>query len=102
MKENSYNPKFIDPSSIEIPVGFEPLILRMAENIHDQWAAYQFLEDWHYSPQFSETFKVDPNLVPFDELDDAPRDVYIGRARQYVQQWLLVGAPIESFLKLHI
>ena len=51
MEINNYTPKPIDTSHIVMSEDLLQLAERMAENVHDVWAATRIAQGWTYGPE---------------------------------------------------
>lgn len=68
-----YTPKPIDTSDVQLPDELVSLVERIAENVHDTWAAGRIKEGWTYGKSRNDTLKQHPCLVPYDELSDSEK-----------------------------
>ena len=66
----TYSPKPMDLSKIEIPEDLIPLIEKLAENVHDEWAQERIRCGWTYGPERNDPEKKHPCLVPYDQLTE--------------------------------
>lgn len=71
---NTYNPKPIDISDVELPEDLRSLSEELAKNVHDKWAKQRIREGWTYGPQRDDVRKTHPDLVPYDELPESEKD----------------------------
>lgn len=67
---NNYNPKPVDTSQVELSDELLQLAERMAENVHDVWAATRIAQGWTYGPERHDAEKKHPCLIPYDELPE--------------------------------
>lgn len=70
----NYNPKPIDTSDINLPEELLALTERIAENVHDVWAAGRIAEGWTYGPVRDDEKKETPCLVPYSELPENEKE----------------------------
>ena len=68
-----YTPNPIDTSNTKLPDDLLGLIEKIAENVHDVWAAGRIADGWTYGETRDDTKKHHPCLVPYDELSDSER-----------------------------
>ena len=71
---NTYNPKPIDISDVELPEDLRGLSEELAKNVHDKWAKQRIREGWTYGPQRDDVRKTHPDLVPYEELPESEKD----------------------------
>lgn len=70
MKTNKYIPQPIDTRDVILPVELEPLVEKMAQNVHEVWAKTRINQGWKYDKQRNDENKTHPCLVPYDELPE--------------------------------
>lgn len=70
----NYNPKPIDTSDITLPEELLSLTEKIAENVHDVWAAGRIAEGWTYGPVRDDEKKETPCLVPYSELPENEKE----------------------------
>ena len=73
MNNLSYTPHPIDTSDIVLPEGLLALTEKIAENVHDVWAAGRISEGWVYGPVKDPAKKTTPLLVPYSKLPDSEK-----------------------------
>lgn len=71
---NTYVPKPIVTTEVELPPELHDLIERLAENNHDQWAKQRIAEGWTYGPERSDALKTNPDLVPYGDLSEGEKE----------------------------
>jgi hypothetical protein len=101
--ENSvedYRPHLEDITAIDVPPGFSPIFPKIAERLHNQWAARKFDEGWAYGETLDEEGKISPDLVPYDNLPDVEKEIYLMSAKQYVQFLFSIGVNVEPTFKI--
>jgi hypothetical protein len=69
-----YEPKPIDTEDILLPEGLLSLTERLAENVHDVWAAGRIAEGWTYGTVKDIESKKSPLLVPYGELPESEKE----------------------------
>ena len=70
MEINNYTPKPIDTSHIVMSEDLLQLAERMAENVHDVWAATRIAQGWTYGPERDDANKKHPCLIPYADLPE--------------------------------
>lgn len=65
-----YNPQPEDITDVVLPDELEPLIEKIAKNVHDVWAQNRIADGWVYGSQRNDSFKHHPCLVPYEELSE--------------------------------
>ncbi|MBQ8335812.1 MAG: Ryanodine receptor Ryr [Tidjanibacter sp.] len=79
---NSYNPRPIDLSDVELPAELVELREAIAENAHDVWAAERQAQGWTYGPTRDDAKRQTPCMVPYSQLPDSEkkfdRDMAVG------------------------
>lgn len=70
----TYHPKPIDTSEIALSDDLMALTEKIAENVHDVWAAGRIQEGWTYGEVKDSTAKTTPCLVSYSELPDSERE----------------------------
>lgn len=74
MKVESYMPKPIDTTDIELPDGLKMLVEQMSENVHEVWAKTRIKQGWTYGLERSDKLKTHPCLVPYNELSEEEKE----------------------------
>lgn len=69
-----YNPKPIDTSEVTLPEELLALTEKIAENVHDVWAASRIAEGWIYGEKKDAEMKTTPLLIPYDKLPESEKD----------------------------
>lgn len=72
--EYMYEPKPIDTGDIILPEELLALTEKIAENVHDVWAAGRLAEGWTYGNVKDPEKKVTPLLVPYENLPESEKD----------------------------
>lgn len=67
-------------ASVKLPAFLSELTERLAENVHERWARQRMAEGWRYGAVRDEKMRTSPNLVPYDKLSGAEKDVDRGTA----------------------
>lgn len=69
-----YNPKPIDTREVTLPEELLVLTEKIAENVHDVWAAGRIAEGWIYGEKKDAEMKTTPLLIPYDKLPESEKD----------------------------
>ena len=69
-----YVPKPIDTSDVKLPEDLLLLTEKIAENVHEVWAAGRISEGWTYGEKKDVEKKKTPLLVPYGELPESEKD----------------------------
>ena len=69
-----YVPKPIDTSDVKLPEDLLLLTEKIAENVHEVWAAGRISEGWTYGEKKDVETKKTPLLVPYGELPESEKD----------------------------
>ena len=69
-----YHPTPIITNDIELPEELLELTEKLAENVHDVWAAARIAEGWTYGETKDGEKKTTPLLVPYGELPEAEKE----------------------------
>ena len=70
-----YKPEPIDTDNITLPTSLQPLVERLAEDCHDNWAKIRLETGWTYGPRRNDETKTNPCLVPYNMLSEEEKDV---------------------------
>lgn len=70
---NTYNPKPVDLSDVELTEDLNELREAIAENAHDVWAAERQAQGWTYGPHRDDDKKETPCMLPYSQLPDSEK-----------------------------
>jgi ryanodine receptor 2 len=70
---DSYHPKPIDTSHVELSPEVLALTERLAENAHDHWAIQRLRDGWTLGPTRNDAAKQHPCLIPYDDLPEGEK-----------------------------
>ena len=70
----AYRPEPADLSGVELPAELLALTEKIAENVHEVWAAGRIAEGWTYGPVRDDAAKRTPCLVPYGELPESEKE----------------------------
>lgn len=90
-----YEPKPIDTSDVILPEELLALTEKIAENVHEVWAAGRISEGWTYGSKKDAEKKTTPLLVPYDELPDSEKDYDRNTALETLKLIVRLGYQIE-------
>lgn len=91
----TYTPRPLDVSAVELPADLLALTERLAEHIHDTWAAQRLADGWTYGPKRDDKAKRHPCLVPYADLPEAEKEYDRKTALGTLRAILLLGYRIE-------
>lgn len=69
----TYQPKPIETSAVQLPQDLVDLTERLAENAHELWAAQRIKDGWTLGAARDDKNKKHPCLVPYDQLPDSEK-----------------------------
>ena len=93
---DSYNPKPIDTTDIELPEELKQLVELLAHNVHDTWAQSRINEGWTWGPTLDGEHKRHPCLVEYDELPESEKDYDRNTSVATMKTILKLGWSIEK------
>lgn len=93
MKE-TYTPKPIDTSGIVLPQELLDLTERVAENVHDVWAAGRLAEGWVYGEVKDVEKKTTPLLLPYSDLPESEKEYDRNTALETLKLVIKLGYQI--------
>jgi len=67
-------PTPIDTTGVELPAELVPLIERLAENAHDNWAELRISEGWQWGSDTEPAIKRHRLLVPYADLSEQDKE----------------------------
>lgn len=89
-----YSPKPIDTTNITISDELLALTEKIAENVHDVWAAGRISEGWTYGKVKDADKKVTPLLVPYNELPESEKAYDRNTALETIKLIIKLGYKI--------
>lgn len=92
----SYNPKPIDTSDITLPEELISLTEKIAENVHDVWAAGRIEQGWTCGSVRDDAKKETPCLVPYSELPESEKEYDRNTAIETLKLIIKMGYSIIS------
>ena len=91
-----YTPKPIDTTKIKLPEELLPLTEKIAENVHENWAAQRMSEGWTYGEKRDDAKKQTPCLVPYSELTESEKEYDRNTALESIKLIVALGYKIEK------
>lgn len=86
-----YKPHPIDTSKIELPEELLELTEKIAENVHENWAAGRISEGWTYGETRNDSEKTTPCLVPYSLLSEVEKEYDRNTAIQTIKLIVALG-----------
>lgn len=96
MKKRNYIPSPVRTDDVELPEDIMELSERMAENVHEVWAAARMAEGWVWGEGRDDTLKHHPCLVPYGELPETEKEYDRNTAVQTLKFILKSGYEIKK------
>ena len=91
-----YQPKPMDTEHIRLPEELLELTEKIAENVHENWAAARISEGWVYGPLRDDTKRQTPCLVPYDQLPEEEKEYDRRTALQTIKMMIALGYRITK------
>lgn len=92
----NYQPNPADTRGIKLPDELEPLIEKMARNVHEVWAQNRINEGWTYGPARDDAKKQHPGLVHYEQLPDNEKNYDRATALETLKFILKCGFKISK------
>ena len=96
MKQNAYTPQPIFTEDIILSDEILHLSERIAQNVHDVWAASRVAEGWTWGEKRDEVVKQHPCLIPYDELPESEKEYDRQTAMQTLKLIQKFGFTIQK------
>lgn len=93
----NYNPKPIDTSNITLPKELLALTEKIAENVHDVWAARRIAEGWTFGEKKDADKKTTPLLIPYSELPESEKEYDRNTALETIRLMISLGYQISKY-----
>lgn len=74
MEHEVYIPRPIDTGDVSLPEELTILGEKIAENVHEVWAAGRISEGWTYGTKRNDVLKQHPCLIPYNELPESEKN----------------------------
>lgn len=91
-----YLPKPMDTSDIELSKELLTLTEKIAENVHEVWAAGRITEGWTYGDVRNDELKTTPCLVPYDKLPESEKEYDRNTAMETLRMIIKLGYTITK------
>ena len=91
-----YVPKPVDTADVTLSPDIVELGEKIAENVHDVWAEGRIKEGWSYGEKRNDIFKLNPCLVPYNELSDSEKSYDRNTAMETLKLIMKLGYKIEK------
>lgn len=91
----TYEPNPIDTASVEPSVHLDELTERLAQNVHDNWARERLAEGWTWGASRDDRARTHPDLVPYEQLEEAEKELDRRTARETIKALVALGYRIE-------
>ncbi len=91
-----YVPKPVNTTGVELPGDLLELTERIAENVHENWAANRIAEGWTYGETRDDAQKTTPCLVPYAELPEEEKAYDRNTALQTLKLIVALGYTIQK------
>ena len=88
---NTYIPKPIDLSDVELTEDLNELREAIAENAHEIWAENRQKEGWTYGPVRNDALKQNPDMVPYSKLPESEKEYDREMAMKTIKLLLKLG-----------
>lgn len=88
---NTYNPKPVDLSDVELTEDLNELREAIAENAHEIWAENRQKEGWTYGPERNDELKQNPDMVPYSQLPEGEKEYDREMAMKTIKLLLKLG-----------
>lgn len=91
-----YQPNPINTDAIELPAELLELTEKIAENVHENWAANRIAQGWTYGEVRNDARKTTPCLVPYGDLPEEEKEYDRVTALQTLKLIVALGYRIEK------
>lgn len=86
-----YIPKPIDTDNVHLDAEILSLAEKIAENVHENWAAARMSEGWKYGIKRDDQEKTTPCLVPYSELTEEEKEYDRNTALETLKVMIKLG-----------
>ena len=93
---NTYNPKPIDTSAVELSDDLLDLTEQIAENVHEVWSVGRIAEGWTYGEKRDDRLKQTPCLIPYSDLPESEKEYDRKTALNTLKLVIALGYRIEK------
>lgn len=89
-----YKPNPIDTSDVVLSAELLELTEKIAENVHNVWAAGRLEQGWTYGKERNDELKTSPCLVPYSELSESEKEYDRNTALETLKLIIKLGYKI--------
>lgn len=89
-----YKPNPIDTSDVVLSAELLELTEKIAENVHNVWAAGRLEQGWTYGKERDDELKTSPCLVPYSELSESEKEYDRNTALETLKLIIKLGYKI--------
>ena len=91
-----YIPKPLDTSAVLLDDGLIELTEKIAENVHEVWAAGRIADGWTYGEKRDDEKKTTPCLVPYADLTETEKAYDRNTALETIKLIIARGYTVEK------
>lgn len=91
-----YTPKPLDTSAVQLDDELLELTEKIAENVHEVWAAGRLADGWTYGEVRDDAKKTTPCLVPYAELSETEKAYDRNTALGTIKLIIALGYTVEK------
>lgn len=91
-----YDPKPVDTGDVILPEELLALTEKIAENVHDVWAAGRMAEGWNWGEKKDPEKKTTPLLVPYRELPESEKAYDRNTALETLKLIVKLGYTVQA------
>jgi ryanodine receptor 2 len=84
LQSNGYKPAPLDLLTIQLSQKMNDLVILLAENTHNVWAAERISQGWTYGRTEDHLTRRSPHLVPYKWVDDVIKKANVDTASETV------------------
>ncbi|XP_041469245.1 ryanodine receptor 2-like isoform X1 [Lytechinus variegatus] len=95
LMSNGYKPAPYNLSNIHLNPKMEKLVELLAENAHNVWAKDRIAQGWTYGLSEETSYKRNPQLVPYNQLNDQAKKLNRDTASETIRTILGFGYALE-------
>ena len=92
----SYVPKPVNTDNIVLSEELSQLTEKIAENVHEVWAASRIAQGWSYGPKRDDAAMQTPCLVPYNELPEIEKEYDRNTAMETIKLIVSLGYTIKK------
>lgn len=89
-----YKPNPIDTSDVVLSAELLELTEKIAENVHNVWAAGRLEQGWTYGKERNDELKTTPCLVPYSQLPESEKEYDRNTALETLKLIIKLGYKI--------